>query len=71
MFYHVSRVSPASSPDPRAQREATVAAIAKHIRDRPTVPADPADLEQPWVEASRVDAAVVLPVKHRAFRGCG
>ena len=51
MFYHVSCVSPASSPDPRAQREAAVAAIANHIREKPTAPADPAQLEQPWAEA--------------------
>ena len=40
------------------------------MREVPTVPADPLDPGKPWAAAFREDAAVELPKKHCAFKGC-
>ena len=44
--------------------------LAECIRRHPTLPADPVYPSEPLSEALREDAAVRLPAKHCAFKGC-
>jgi len=69
-LYWVRRMSWEASPHPRAKIEAAIAALSKEIRDKPTIPADPANPLLPWEAALREDAAIQLPPKHCAFKGC-
>ena len=59
------------SLDPRARIDAELEVLSECLREEPTVPADPEDKTQPWAAALLEDAAVQLPQKHCAFRGCG
>jgi hypothetical protein len=68
--YKVVRMDASLSRHPRAALEAAVLQIADDIREKPTVPADPEDAEEPWRLALRDDLALHLPSKHCAFRGC-
>ena len=58
------------SPYPRARIEEELEKLSRCLREEPTVPADPGDLEKPWAAALLEDAAVQLPKKHCAFKGC-
>ena len=69
--YCVRRMDAAVSRHPRAALEEAVRQAAEHLRDKPTLPADPENLDAPWQLPLREDLAVHLPSKHCAFRGCG
>ena len=69
-FFAVSCLDESSSPDSRCRIEAETAKLALQLRDDPTVPADPRNPNLPLASAFRQDAAVQLPAKHCAFRGC-
>ena len=61
----------ASSPHPRALIELELDTLSSCLRAEPTIPADPDNLDLPWLAAFREDAAAQLPKKHCAFKGCG
>ena len=76
-----SRTSPESSyfklrcctesSDPRRSRAKAVQDLSAKIRALPTLPASAGDAREPDSRALSAAAAVQLPVKHCAFRGCG
>ena len=69
-FYSPRCLDSKHSPDPRAQLHHVLGEIARHIRDLPTIPADPSDAGRPWKEALDDQQAVVLPHKLCALIGC-
>ena len=69
-FFRLECLGDECSPDPRMKLEIEVRQLAKLIRDDPTLPADAIDSSKPSEEALLEDAAVQLPAKHCAFRGC-
>ena len=69
-FFKVSCLDASMSPDARCKLDAETDKLANELRDHPTLPADPQDANKPSATALREDAAVELPAKHCAFRGC-
>ena len=69
-FFSIACLEEGSSPDPRSQLESEIQVLCDQMRDDPTLPADPEDATQPSRAALREDAAVELPPKHCAFKGC-
>ena len=67
-FFNIEAM--ADGPDSRSKLEAAVQSLADLLRDDPTVPADLDDPEVPCKLALLEDAAVELPQKHCAFKGC-
>ena len=59
-----------SHGDTRRELQEALELVANDIRAAPTVPGDPNDAEEPDPDALREDAAVELPRKHCAFKGC-
>ena len=58
------------SPDPRAKLETELRALAECLREHPTVPGEGEQGLAPMPEVFDDEAAVLLPPKHCAFRGC-
>ena len=58
------------SADPRRVLESGIEALAKELRDLPTLPAQPNNSREPLHDATRRDMAVELPCKHCAFQNC-
>ena len=58
------------SEDPREILHAAVLTLASHLRDQPTVPANPHQPDEPMTEAFDDDVAELLPPKHCAFKNC-
>jgi len=57
-------------PDKRCKLEVATQNLAEMLREEPTIPADVDDPELPCKIALLEDAAVELPLKHCAFKGC-
>ena len=68
--YHVAHMPASVSRHPRAALEQAIFEIVEHIREKPTIPADPENAQEPWRLALRSDIALQLPSKHCAFKGC-
>ena len=69
-MFAIRTVDKAQSPDPRSKLEVAIVDLARLLRNDPTVPGDGADPSQPCRAALLEDAALELPAKHCAFRGC-
>ena len=69
-FYTVQAKNLEESPDPRAKRELALQKLATHIRDFPTIPADPENVSEVWQAALSDEMAVELPTVHCSFRCC-
>eukprot|EP00972_Heterocapsa_arctica_P110613 16286482-Heterocapsa_arctica.AAC.1 len=62
---------PEESKDPRFRLDLALQHLAGQLRPQPTLPAhDDNAADGPWDAALLEDAAVQLPAKHCAFRGC-
>ena len=59
-----------ASRDPRARYDVALAELCTHLREHPTVPGDPQDLDAPLKTVFDDSVAVLLPPKHCAFKGC-
>ena len=70
-FLHIRCLEASLSPHPRARIERALKQLSSCLREEPTIPADPDNLDRPWGAALLEDAAVQLPKKHCAFKGCG
>ena len=69
-MFAIRTVDKAQSPDPRSKLEVAIVDLARLLRNDPTVPGDGADPSQPCRAPLLEDAALELPAKHCAFRGC-
>ena len=63
-FYKVQSRAFDESPDPRAKRELCLEISVHRIRDFPTLPADPDDVNEVWQAALSDDLVVDLPTAH-------
>ena len=68
--YKLGCLPQSQSPDPRVRLEDALRRLSEELRRHPTIPADPENPMEPLDAALREDAAIQLPFKHCAFKGC-
>ena len=67
---HLTLRTMSESEHPNAKLYIALSKLKEHIREHPTVPADPADSNRPLQQTLNDKLALKLPKKHCAFKGC-